>query len=208
MTYPELDTAVVEAARENRAKRYASAEQTKTTIKNLEAALQTCKDEHARHIALAAAGEDVSAEAEAELETATRRHEESLRRQREILALQTSNIQAAEKEFRSAPGQAHRPRVIFAIRELHDSGHATTAARSALAGAEQRDATARKILNEAFVAGFPAPPRLRELGYQIPAATDEATLRATWCDLATEALADPAAQPPNFTKTCKSLTTA
>jgi len=206
MTYPELDTAVVEAAREKRAKLYASAEQTKTTIKNLEAALQTCKDERARHIALAAAGEDVSAEAEAELETATRRHEESLRRQREILALQTSNIQSDEKEFRSARGQAHRPRVVFAIRELHDSGHAIAAAKQALREAEQRDATARKMIIEAIGAGFPIPAPLSPqqnsvwLGLQIPTATDETTLHATWGELAAEAL--------SFTKTCKLLTTA
>jgi hypothetical protein len=192
MTYPELDTAVVEAARENRVKLHASAEQTRMTIKNLEAALQTCNDEHARHIALAAAGGDVPAEAAADLANATRRHEESLRRQREILALQTANIQAAEKEFRTAPGQAHRPRVIFAIRELHGAGHAIAAAKDALRQAEQRDATARKTLNEAFVAGFPAPPPLRQLGYQVPTATDDATLRATWGDLAAEALSEPA----------------
>jgi hypothetical protein len=155
MTYPELDTAVVEAAREKRAKLYASAEQTKINIKNLEAALQTCNEEHARQIALDAAGEDVPAEAAADLANATRRHEESLLRQREILALQTSSIQAAEKDFRLAPGEAHRARVIFAIRELHDAGHAIAAARSALREAELRDPTARKVILEAFNAGFP-----------------------------------------------------
>ncbi len=96
MVYPEIDTAVVEAASEKRAKLHGSAEQTRLNIKNIETALQTCNEEHARQIALAAAGEDVPAEAAADLANATRRHEDSLRRQREILALQTSNIQAAE----------------------------------------------------------------------------------------------------------------
>jgi hypothetical protein len=193
MPYPELDTAVVEAARETRAKHLASAEQTKIKIRDLEAALNTCNEERAQHIAQAVAGEDVPAEAEAELQTATRQHEESLLRQREILALQNANLQAAETACRMAPGQAHRARVVFAIRELHDAGHAIAAAKDALRQAEQRDATARKILYEAFVAGFPAPPPLRQLGYQVPTATDEATLRETWGDLAAEALSEPAA---------------
>jgi hypothetical protein len=196
MTYPEIDASVVEAAREKHAKRHASAEPTKINIKNLEAALKTCSEERARQIAQAAAGEDVSAEAAAELENTTRRNEESLLRQREILALQNANILAAQKDLSAAPGQAHRPRVVFAIRELHDSGHAAAAARHALREAEQRDATARKIILEAIGAGFPLPPPLGPrqnsvwLGVQIPAATDEATLRATWGDLAAEALSD------------------
>jgi len=199
MIYPEIDTAVVEAAREEHAKRHASAEQTRITIKNLEASLKTCSEERARHIALAAAGEDTSAEAEAELENATRHNEESLRRQREILGLQNANISAAQKDLSAAPGQAHRARVVFAIRELHDAGHAAAAARHALREAEQRDATARKAIIDAFGAGFPAQMPLRPhqgsiwLGYQIPTATDAAALRATWGELAAEALGEPTA---------------
>jgi hypothetical protein len=199
MPYPEIDTAVIEAARENYVKRHAIAEQTRITIKNLEAALKTCTDERARHIARAATGDDVSAEAEAELENATRRNEESLRRQREILGLQDSNISAAQKDLSAAPGQAHRARVVFAIRELHDAGHAAAAAGHALREAEQRDASARKVIIDAFGAGFPAPMPLRPhqgsiwLGYQIPTATDAAALRATWGELAAEALGEPAA---------------
>jgi hypothetical protein len=164
MTYPELDTAVVEAAREKRAKLYASAEQTKINIKNLEAALQTCNEEHARQIALAAAGEDVPAEAAADLANATRRHEESLRRQREILALQNSNILAAEKEFGPHPGKPTAPALSSQF------GSFTTPAR-------------------------PQPPRQDSiwLGYQIPTTTDDATLRATWGELAAEALSETAA---------------
>jgi len=198
MIYPEIDMAGIETAREKHAKLNASAEQTKITIKNIEASLKTCGDERARQIALAAAGEEIPAEAEAELANATRRHEESLLRQREILALQNANILAAEKDLSAAPGQAHRARLVFAIRELHDAGHAATAARSALREAEQRDATARKVILDAFGAGFPAPLPLRPrqgsiwLGYQIPTATDAAALRATWGELAAEALAEPA----------------
>jgi hypothetical protein len=199
MVYPEIDTAVIKAASEKRAKLHGSAEQTRLNIKNIETALKTCSDERAWHIARAAAGEEISADAEAELKNAARLHEESLRRQREILALQDSNILAAEQDFRKAQGQAHRARVVFAIRELHDAGQAIAAARNALAGAELRDATARKVIIEAFGAGFPAPAPLRPqpgsiwLGYQFPTATHEAALRATWGELAAEALGEPAA---------------
>jgi len=199
MIYPEIDTAVVESAREKHLKRHASAEQTKINIKNLEATLKTCSDERARQIARAAAGEDVSAEAEAELENATRRNEELLARQREILALQNAAILAAEKDLSAAPGLAHRARLLFAIRELLGAGQAAAAARQALREEELRDATARKVILEAFGAGFPAPAPLRPqqnsvwLGYKIPTATDAAALRATWGELAAEALGEPAA---------------
>jgi hypothetical protein len=196
MTYPEIDAAVIDAARQKREKLHASAEATRTNIKNIEIALTTCTDERARQIARAAAGETVTAEAASELEKSTRQNEESLLRQREILTLQESNILASEKEFRTAPGQAHRARVVFAIRELHDAGQAAAAARGALREAEQRDATARKVITDAFGAGFPIPLPLRPqqggmwLGLQIPTATHEAALRATWGELAAEALGE------------------
>ena len=194
--YPDPDAAVIAAAREKLDRATAAVTATKLDHANVTIAQRTCTDEKSRLLDLVSAGKTVGAEKFAEIDAAISTNESSLRHIDEIMSRQESAAREAAEEVRKARGIAHRPRVLAAIRELHDAGLAAAVARAALRDAEQRHATACKVAEDAFNAGFPAPLALRPQqhtswhGYQIPAATHRAALRSTWGALADEALSD------------------
>lgn len=195
MQYPEPDRNIIEAANAKRASFLAASEQTRLNIRNAEAALGTTMEERSRVLNMLAAGAPVPQGKLDEAERAVSANEASLRQQREILTIQEGGAKDAQAELQKSYGLAQRPRVIAAIREMHEAGKEAAAARSALHAAENRDAEARKVIMDAFGHGFPLPRAfsIRQdqiwMGVKLPAATHATALRATWGDLADEALA-------------------
>lgn len=195
MTYPEPDAAVIAAAREKHNRATAAVESTQFEQANVIIALKTCTDEKSRLLDLIAAGEVVAQKKLDKVEAGIATNEASLDHLAEILSRQESAVRQTADEMTKAHGLAQRPRVIAAIRELHEAGQAAAAARRALHDAENRVAEAKHVLVTAFGAGFPAPLALRPqantiwTGFQIPTATHTAALRAVWGELADEALA-------------------
>lgn len=196
MNYPEPDAAVIATARANLDRATDAVAKTQLASATVIVALQTCTDEKSRLLDLVSVGKVVEHEKFAEIDTAIATNESSQRNLAEILARQESAVHLAADELRAAHGLAQRPRVVAAIRELHEAGQAAAAPRQAQIGAENRAAAAKDVILAAFGAGFPCPPALRPqphtiwTGHKIPAATHPAALRATWGELADEALAD------------------
>lgn len=204
MTFPPTDGAVVAAAREKHEAAESRVAATQAAIAEIEAAVASHRRNRRAALDAAARGEPANADALAEAEKGIAASDTLLTQQREILARQMRISAAAADELRAAGGLAHRPRVVAAIAELHRAGQAAHAARAALQDANADGAAARRVILEAFSAGFPAPGALRggrgvvagDDG--LPVATHAAALHSVWGELAAEAGIPTADEPPNY----------
>ncbi|WP_234731089.1 hypothetical protein [Acidocella facilis] len=204
MNFPPPDNKVVAAAREKQEAAAARVAATQAAISEVEASLASHR--RARRAALDAAvrGEAANADALTAAENGITASETLLTQQREILTRQVRISSAAADELRASHGLAHRPRVVAAIAEMHRAGLAAHAARAALQDAEAAGAAARRVIVEAFGAGFPIPPDIRAGREMVagpdglPIATDAAALIRIWGELAGEAGVTPADQPRSY----------
>jgi hypothetical protein len=193
MIYPEIDAAVIDAAREKYTRAAAAVEATKTEITAAEAALKSAEANRKNLISAAACGGEVLSGQHRAAEKLIRDREAELLWLRDIHAAQNSIKANAERALNGARGLAHRPRLLHAIYEMRAARTEIDAARRSLKDAEERDAEARRVILESFNNGWPMPthfPRgwmtqpdmLKALGDG-----SESSLRQLWGVVADEA---------------------
>ncbi len=200
-SYPPLNQAAIDAAREAHGAATRAVEATEKIVAGNEAALKAAQAARDHLIHKLAGGETVPPGEHANVETTIREREAELLRNRDVLAIQNRRRHAAELAIRQAEVDAVRPRMVRALREVLAAGRDIAAATAALAAAKARDDYARETIIGAIGRGFPVPaefPRaalpLADLKRAVGPA-DEAGLRAVWRDLADEAFSDPADDP-------------
>jgi hypothetical protein len=114
----------------------------------------------------------------------------------ELLKRRNAMLAEHDKTAMAARAEAHRPRVLHALRELAESHVEKQKASFALHQAGQRDSAAREVINLAWGAGFPVPPSLTPgigqsfIKLELPPVCDEARLRRIFGDTAIEAFGD------------------
>ncbi len=198
-SYPPLNQAAIDAAREAHGAATRAVEATEKIVAGNEAALKAAQAARDHLIHKLAGGETVPPGEHANVETTIREREAELLRNRDVLRIHERHQRAAERAIREAEINAERPRVLHALREIPAAGRDAAAAHAALAAAKARDDRARETIIAAIARGFPLPanfPRgpqpLSDLKRAIGPG-DEASLKMIWRELADEAFATPAA---------------